>query len=210
MPHPASWLLIWVAFVLSVQGLPWPLLALLTVVVGVPVFWRSPQHSLLLLRRSRWIFLSIGILFVFFTPGEYLPGLAGTLGMSREGLVVAAEQVLRLCLILLGLAGLHAYLGNAGIINGLYALMRRFVWRDRTVVRLLLVLARIEREGTAKNPFPGREGWYGWMMGNTLSSSDFPAECRVEVISFRLIDHLVWGCIGLLLIVQWLATGWIA
>lgn len=155
MWHPAALLITWLGLVLFLQQLPFePLLAVAVVMLAV-AFAYAPQRSRRLLWRSRWLLLSLCILFAFFTPGEYLPGLAGKLGITREGLQHAGEQLARLVAMLASLALLHEQLGTAGLLAGLYALLAPFRWRERTVVRLMLVLDTVENAP--------RGDWRAWL-----------------------------------------------
>jgi len=146
MWHPATLLLAWISFSLILQAAsPYLLVALLTIsLVLAAVF--APARSFRLLRRSRWLLLSIGVLFLFFSPGEYLPGFAGQLGFTYEGIERTGEQLGRLLAILVSLAWLHEHIGTQGLLAGLYRLLGPFSWRETTVVRLMLVLEFVEEK----------------------------------------------------------------
>ena len=146
MWHPATLLLAWISFSLILQAAsPYLLVALLTIsLVLAAVF--APARSFRLLRRSRWLLLSIGVLFLFFSPGEYLPGFAGQFGFTYEGIERTGEQLGRLLAILVSLAWLHEHIGTQGLLAGLYRLLGPFSWRETTVVRLMLVLEFVEEK----------------------------------------------------------------
>lgn len=153
MWHPASLLLSWISFALLLQSAsPRLLLGLATVCLLLAVAF-APMRSLRLLRRSRWLLLSIGLLFMFLSPGEYLPGFAGQLGLTYEGVERTGEQLGRLLAILVSLALLHEYIGTQGLLAGLYRLLGPFAWREASVVRLMLVLELVEE----KREIPWRE-----------------------------------------------------
>lgn len=144
MWHPAALLLSWVGFALILQSVSLDVLILLVLVCLLLVSAFALARGWRLLRRSRWLLISVGILFLFFTPGEYLPGLAGRVGVTHEGVTHALEQLGRLVAILASLAFLHERIGTAGLLCGLHWLMRPFPWCNATVVRLMLVLELIE------------------------------------------------------------------
>lgn len=120
-----------------------------------------------LLSRTRWLLLTIAILFAFATPGERLPTLAGDVGMTWDGVHQGIEHVLRLLLLLAGLALLHRTLGTDGIMTGLHWLLAPLArWRDlrqRIVVRLMLVLDQVENT-------PG--DWRGWLREGEVTGVD--------------------------------------
>lgn len=97
-----------------------------------------------LLFRSRWLFLTMLILFLWSTPGVRLPAPWGELGLTLDGLEFAAEHVTRLAAMLALLAILLSRLDHRAIVSGLYVLLRplsRFADLRRSVaVRLTLTL----------------------------------------------------------------------
>lgn len=146
MWHPATLLVVWISFALLLQAAsPRLLFALFTVSLVLSAVCAAAR-SFRLLRRSRWLLLSIALLFLFFSPGEYLPGLPGQLGMTYEGIERTGEQLGRLLAILLSLALLHEHIGTPGLLAGLYRLLGPFSWRDTTVVRLMLVLEFVDEK----------------------------------------------------------------
>lgn len=155
MLHPAAQLAVWMMLALGMQLLPLSGLVLLSVVVVPAVVIWAPHRAALLLRRSRWLFLSIVLLFAYATPGQPLVA-----GITIEGLVLALEHGLRLALMLVTLAIVHERLGNGGLLAGLYVLMAPLSHycqlRQRIVARLLLVLEYVE-QGVG----PG--GWRTWL-----------------------------------------------
>jgi hypothetical protein len=185
--HPATLLLAWGCLVvllqtLSVTALAWAALLLL------PLALLQARHrTLMMLRRARWLLLSIAVLFTLATPGERLPGATGDLGVTYDGLLMAAEHVLRLTLLLSSLAMLHQHLGNDGLIAGLHWLLAPLAGsrelRERIVVRLMLVLDYVETEP--------RGGWRGWLSGETSGPE------RLSLVTGR-IGYLDWIVLALL------------
>jgi hypothetical protein len=160
MWHPMTLLLFWAGFALSLQLISSLLLLMLAATISLTlaaVF--SGSRSRALLWRARWLFLSIGILFLFFTPGEYVPWTPAWLGLSYEGLARAGEQLARLLALLASLALLHERIGTHGLLTGLHTLLKPFSWRDATVVRLMLVLEHIEgKQETSWREWLANEG----------------------------------------------------
>lgn len=157
--HPATWLLVWAGVVLLLQSLGWRELAVVAPAALGGAFWLARHRTAGLIRRARWLLLTIAILFSFATPGQRLPGATGDLGVTLDGVVLAVEHVLRLVGVLASLAIVHQRLGNEGVISGLHLLLAPLAafgeLRRRMVVRLLLVLEYVESA-------PGA-GWRYWL-----------------------------------------------
>ncbi len=189
MWHPSALLLAWMSYALALQWMPvaWVIfLALLCLLVS-ELFARNRSHRLLV--RARWLLLSLMVLFIFLTPGEYLPGVPGSLGMTHEGLLAAGEHCGRLIAMLASLALLHECIGTQGLLAGLYCLMGPCKWRRMTVVRLMLVLECAEQKQVAS--------WRDW-----LKEGDAPHEltaCQLEISSMQVRDWMLVVVLGVLL-----------
>ncbi|WP_172600037.1 CbiQ family ECF transporter T component [Sulfuricystis multivorans] len=195
MFHPASLLLAWLAFAFALQWLSVIWLAAVAAACIALAIVLASDRTRALLRRTRWLLLSLLMLYLFFTPGEYLPGMAGTLGLTHEGLRRGAEQIGRLLTLLASLALLHRQLGTTGLLAGLHWLLTPFAWREKTVVRLMLVLDTVERQ----RAMPWRE----WLMPSDIGASGLPSTLTLTMPRFRAIDCalmlFVAGCLSLLM-----------
>jgi len=186
--HPAALLALWAGFAILLQPLAVIGLAIATLVMLPLALYQAGAATRKLLSRTRWLLLTIVILFAFATPGEKLPGSWGDTGIAWEGIRQGVEHVLRLVLLLAALALLHKRLGNEGIVTGLHWLLAPLAhWRDlrqRIVVRLMLVLDHLE------GPAPG--SWRGWLMEGDetgverLTLTVRPAELR-DWIAFVVV-----------------------
>lgn len=159
--------------------------------------WTARPRTLALLRRARWLLLSIAALFAFSTPGLLVPGPLGRLGMTQDGLVLAGEHVARLLLLLVTLALLHERLSTRGLVGGLYWLLaplsRWSGWRDRIVVRLMLVIEFVENDK--------RGAWRDWLEERQDSG---PTSLPLEIAPARWQDRLVVAAlIGALVALAW-------
>lgn len=170
--HPATALLFWGAVVivlqsLSVVGLGWAALLLLP----LPLVY-ARQRTFVLVRRARWLLLSITIMFALATPGERLPGTVGDVGVTYDGLALGAEHLLRLTLLLATLALLHERLGTTGMMSGFHWLLAPLAgWqalRERIVVRLMLILDYVETAPSGD--------WHAWL------SADLPGPDRIGLM----------------------------
>lgn len=152
-----------------------------------------------LVRRTRWLLLSIMVLFALATPGQRLSGSLGDLGLTVDGLLLATEHAIRLLLLLATLAVVHERLGTAGFMAGLHWLLAPLAgWRtlrERIVVRLMLVLDYVETAPLGD--------WRAWLVADMAG----PNRLHLAVRRARLAD---WAMIALLLGSSLVAIGWLA
>lgn len=153
----------------------------------------AAARSLNLLKRSRWLLLSLAILFLLLTPGEFLPGIGGDLRLTYEGLWRAGEQLSRLLAMLASLALLHEKVGTCGLLTGLYCLLRPFPSRDATVVRLMLVIEFVEQKQQI--------GWREWLVAEVFPT-DAPENFHLPMPPFHWRDKLLIGSL-LAMIAAW-------
>lgn len=142
--HPAALLVVWLVYALILQWLAPRSLFFLVLAVAVLAAWVAAERSLGMLKRSRWLLITVGAIYLLATPGVYLPGAAGNLGLSFEGVEQGFVQIARIVALLLSLAILHELMSTQGMLKSLHCLLHRFSWGEATVVRLMLVLDYIE------------------------------------------------------------------
>lgn len=144
--HPASLLLFWAAAVVALQALPLPATLAATVLSTALAGIFGRRLFLRLLFRSRWLFLTMGLLFLWLSPGIRLPEPWGSLGMTREGLEFALEHMGRLATLLALLALLLTRLDHRGVVVGFHRLLAPLGDRElrrAVAVRLMLTLETV-------------------------------------------------------------------
>lgn len=118
----------------------------------------APSDLRLLARRSRWLLLTVLLMFGWLTPGTPLAEIPGT---TREGLLLAADYIARLFVALATLALLLRSLDPPRLVVGMRALLAPIgllgYSRDRIAVRLALTLQEVEaaRNGGGGEPESG-------------------------------------------------------
>ena len=164
--HPAVRLLAWGSVVAMGQGLEGRSLLLgIGMAMGMGLYM-AVDHLRRLLRRARFLLLTIGLLFVCGTPGEALiPGL-GVLSPTAEGLSMAAVHGGRLLLVLALLALLLQLTAAEALVAGVYGLLKPFAAlpRERVALRLMLVLQYAEEQKGQGRRRSWRE-WLEWLEG---------------------------------------------
>lgn len=142
--HPATQILLWCALVGALQLLAAARLLALGGLVLLLACALSRSKFLQLLRRTRWIMLTLWLIYAYTTPGSALFDALGAYSPSREGLLDGGLQLMRLLAALAALAMLLDRLHRQQLMAGLYTLFAPLQWlglsRERLAVRLALTL----------------------------------------------------------------------
>jgi energy-coupling factor transporter transmembrane protein EcfT len=143
-PHPAVFMLLWIFLTIALQSLHETALLSIGIPLTVIAFKISAVRLFTLLRRTRWIMISLLLIYGYVTPGDALLVQAGIYSPTQQGL---ADGVLQLCRLAFALAGLSVVLGLlpqqqliAGIYTLAYPLRYLRLSRERIAVRLALTL----------------------------------------------------------------------
>ncbi len=142
--HPAAQIMTWCLLVATMQALAFGTLLITAGLILLCALVISGHKFIQLLRRTRWIMLSLLLVYAYSTPGQPLLDAFGMYGPTREGLTDGVLQLTRLLAALAGLAILLDRLHRQQLIAGLYTLFAPLQWvglsRERFAVRLALTL----------------------------------------------------------------------
>jgi len=202
IPHPVTQITIWICLAIVVQALQSAFLPVLAVVLGGAAFKAHPLRMLSLLRRTRWILLSLLVIYAFLTPGTALWSISYIPNPTQEGLLDGLMQLSRLVCVLAGLSILLTSLSQARLISGIYVLLYplRYVGvsRERIAVRLALTLHYAERamQETAKD-------WRSSIERVLQPETEGNAEYALPVQLLTWIDGLLLIVIGGILVGMW-------
>lgn len=148
MPHPAIQILVWVTLAISAQALSASGLSAMTAILFAMAANLDSRQLFSLIRRTRWILLSLLLIYAYTTPGVALLAGLGRYSPTLEGLVDGLMQLGRLLSMLSALAILLSLLTQAQFISGIHALAFPLNWfggsRERVAVRLALTLQYAE------------------------------------------------------------------
>lgn len=154
-PHPASLILLGLAVLVAASSRDGMALFLGGLVLALVALFAANDHLRLLLRRSRWLLLTMLAMFGWLTPGTPLANLPGA---SQEGLLLAADNIVRLLAALSTVALILKVLPPPELVAGMRSLLAPLalcgIPRDRIAVRLALTLNEVEasRNGEAGEP----------------------------------------------------------
>jgi energy-coupling factor transport system permease protein len=143
---PAALLLAWMVALAGLVAAPWPHILGVALAILLLAVLLAANVLLRLLRRTRWLLLTVFVLFAWMTPGMPVPALPGA---SLDGLLQGAEQLSRLLVslamvaILLGRMSIdHLLVACHGLLRPLHHLGLNI---DRFILRLALTLRQIDR-----------------------------------------------------------------
>lgn len=155
-----------------------------------------------LIRRMRWLLLSILLIYAFTTPGEYLSNMPFGIAPTVEGVEHGGLQVMGLMIALAALTLLYAGSTTAQLILGLYLLLQPLKYLgiavERFAVRLSLTLQYVEdfavRDDRKKLDFEQFKTMV--LAEEQLPDSDV---INFESMPFKLIDKLLAGVLVFIL-----------
>lgn len=193
--HPASLILIWLAFAFCVPWLRPAELSAIVFLFSLPLL-RHSAHYFKLLRRSRWLLISLILVYAFVTPGVAAIAVLGAYSPSQEGLLSGFIQALRLLALLATLALLLATTSRDRILAGLYFLLRPFaligVDVDRVAARIWLTLHYSEQTG------PSRSGaWRERLQAALHGSGHEMTRIELEIGRLSRLDYVALWCAAL-------------
>lgn len=196
--HPAAQILTWCLLVAAMQVLVHSLLLLAASLVLLCAFAVSRHKFLQLVRRTRWIMLSLLLIYAYSTPGQALPESFGVLGPTREGLLDGMLQLARLLAALASLAILLDRLHRQQLIAGLYTLFAPLrllgLSRERLAVRLALTLHYAEVA-----MLRSKGSWQDTLNGLFEPHGEVVRHMELPVCRFGIRDALLLGVALLLL-----------
>ena len=189
--HPSTALLITLIAIVAIQFIG--LAGLVTVFV---LQLLAVRHSFAdwwrLVRRMRWLLLSVWLILAYGVPGDAVFEVSWM--PTHEGVREATLHVARLILMLGCLAWLFSSLGKQGLLIALHGLLhpltRLGIDSERLVVRLSLVMQNLQNE------LP-KGAWRKMLDGNAVLG-DGPETLRVTTLPRRAVDYYVFlGVLGL-------------
>lgn len=148
MINPTVRIISLIAFAAMLQSMPLLSLAIFSGILLLMVILIQAADFWLLLRRARWLLISVVLIFAYATPGEYINGLPESLAPTFEGLHAGGIQALRLVVMLAALSVLLATTDRAEIMAGIYQLSLPLsilkISPERFAARLWLTLHYVE------------------------------------------------------------------
>ncbi|HEU4707941.1 MAG TPA: CbiQ family ECF transporter T component [Methylophilaceae bacterium] len=153
--HPSVRIIYLLTLAFAVYALgPRSMLVLMAALAGLLLYFRA-GNFLNMLKRMRWLFLFLMIIYAFNTPGEYVRNWPVDLAPTYEGLQAGLWQVGKIAAMLAGVALLLKTTSRNSLMAGFFLLMYPLKWiglhPERLAVRLWLTLHYVEQTPPARS-----------------------------------------------------------
>ncbi len=146
--HPLVKILCFLMLLLLISTASSILLFCALVLAIIVIYYLRVDAFSHMVRRMRWLFLSIFIIYAFGTPGELLPQFPVSFAPTFEGINLGWQQIEKLLLALAALALLVTRTSKEHFMLGLYMLLRPLKLAglnvERFAARLMLTLNYVE------------------------------------------------------------------
>jgi len=133
-----------------------PYLWVMTVVLCGYAIWLDYAIFLRVVKRMKWLFLSILVIYAFGTSGEYLQFIPEVIAPTKEGCILGVLQIAKLLIALATLGILFSTSSIEQLMSGLHLLISPLyllgINTNKFTARLLLTLDYVE-EFAAKEKF---------------------------------------------------------
>lgn len=154
--HPSIRIISLILLAAGLQKLQLVPLVLLAAILLPLLLLVGARSFVQMIRRMRWLLLTMLLIYAFSTPGEYVADWPFWLAPTHEGLHAGLLQVLRLSMMLAGLALLLSTTDRDQLIVGFFILLwpLRYLGLDpeRFAARLWLTLHYVEQPQHTQTP----------------------------------------------------------
>ena len=177
---------------------PLPLTLLAVALATAFLFAPVRQHARRLLRRTRWLLLVLFVAYAWSLPGTALVPAWTWASPSIAGLEAGTMRVIRLGMLLVGLAVLLASTERKQLIHGFYFLAKPLVWvgldRRAFAVRLGLTLEYAEsaQPGAWRDTFDAASEDDGQPARVILPGQNWQSRDSAVILAALLLLGIVW------------------
>lgn len=150
-------LLAFFVFAIALNLLNLKTLFLVASYLFLALVWVKSHQFYRLIKRLKWFYLVMFLIFALNTPGEHIAGWPFDLSPTYEGLLAGSTQLIRITVMLAALSLLLVSNTKQQLISGFYFLLSPLKWLgldvERFAARLWLTLHYVELQQQApKNP----------------------------------------------------------
>ena len=197
--HPFVKILLLIIMLLLMNFLSNQLLWVLCSVVCIVAAWLQYEIFLRVVKRMRWLFLSIFFIYAFGTPGEYIELFPVSLTPTYEGCILGLLQIARLLIAIASLSMLFSTSSREHLMAGLYLLLSPLKLLGfnvkRFTVRLLLTLDYVDELAIEKDLKLN----FNHLDALHEVAENFPADKVIVLhsVPFAIIDKIALCLIGI-------------
>ena len=164
-----------------------------------------------MLRRMRWLWLSILLIMAFNTPGELLSFWPWQIAPTYEGLIQGATQIARLALMLMLIALMTSSLTRDDLLAGFYCMARPIgllgLSAEKLATRLWLTINYIQQDMLKYQSKLAREQLlkeFIKLTSQSASSKDNRINrITISIAKFGVLDYLITGLMVVSTVLAW-------
>jgi energy-coupling factor transporter transmembrane protein EcfT len=153
--HPSLRILALILLAVSVQSLHALALLVIGIILFIIALWLHASLLRRMLYRSRWLLLTLLLIFAFTTPGEYLEWWYFNIAPTYEGISLGMLQAGRLVIMLTGLSILLGTTQPDALMAGIFPLLSPLrsigLSPERFTARLWLTIHYVEQAPSVTN-----------------------------------------------------------
>jgi energy-coupling factor transport system permease protein len=176
-------------------------LSIILFIFTVIIIFTKTHQFLRAIKRFKWFFLVMIVIFAFNTPGEHLVQWPFSLSPTYEGIRAGFTQTLRIVVMLAALSLILASNTRQQLISGFYFLFSPLKYLglevERFVARLWLTLHYVELQRD-KNISKDLIGRLKDMTNLKSNQENDDVEVTFKVPQFNLLDYVTIGLLILL------------
>ena len=189
-PHPVAQIYLWTCLLVAVQMLQGQKLFLIGGVLLLITIACCASRFFTLLRRTRWILISLFLIYAYASTGNPIWPDMGAFSPVDIGITNGLQQITRLLTILAGLTILLVSLSQAELVSGMYTMLNplRYVGlsRERIAVRLALTLQYAESAVLKK-----ADNWQAMLVQSLRPDESSAGVIELSVTKLTLYDWLL-------------------
>lgn len=217
--HPFVKILCFIMLLLLSNVLSKQMIFLLCILLIVFALKLDLDKFLRVVKRMRWLFLSIFVIYAFGTPGEYLEYFPNNYAPTFEGISLAVLQITKLLIALASLSIIFSTSSKEDLMLGLYMLLSPLKMLGLNVqrfsARLLLTLEYVEalaEKGDFKSSLNMLDQWHEPKQHESkchASKASFQ-EHKVIVMQFPVFNFMDKLLMSMMMLGILAAVGWVA
>jgi energy-coupling factor transporter transmembrane protein EcfT len=179
------------------------MLIYIAAILGLALIVTKNNSFLRAIKRFKWLFLVMFIIFAFSTPGEHLAHWPLSISPTYEGLLAGCTQALRIMVMLTALSLVLACNTRQQLISGFYFLCLPLKYLglevERFAARLWLTLHYVETQ-----PIDNKQGFLESLKNMSFAATNETPHDDVDISftlpQFSLLDYVSIALLAALLI----------
>lgn len=191
--HPATAIVLWLFFVVWLEFVQSSLLVVAALGLIPWLHGVTLTQFLRYLRRTRWLLLTLLLIYAYTLPGDNIPALLGSFSPSVQGIQYGVLRLVRLIMLLAALSILMVRTPRNSLLLGLFRILSPLqllgVDAERIAVRLWLTLHYAEATLADTRTLNMKQRLETLKL-NTVTATEVPSHIELQNQSMGRADYL--------------------